>query len=192
MSLSFSSTPIIAANMRIPAARTACRRRKPQSVKDCQNFGGRGGIRTHGWLPIGGFQDRCLKPLGHSSPDRVQILRGPESSGTDPMLLPTEELCERRGGQKTKRQTCPFLPPPQPGANEDEVPPPSPATITGHVIPNPAHPRGQDLRCEPPGKQVRDGNGHLPACMWPRRCEPPDLAPLLRRLALRHIPGQHG
>src|SRR5690554_1739503 len=29
--------------------------------------GGRGGIRTHEWLPIAGFQDRCLQPLGHSS-----------------------------------------------------------------------------------------------------------------------------
>ncbi len=30
-------------------------------------FGGRGGIRTHEWFPIAGFQDRCLQPLGHSS-----------------------------------------------------------------------------------------------------------------------------
>ena len=29
--------------------------------------GGWGGIRTHGELPHGGFQDRCLKPLGHPS-----------------------------------------------------------------------------------------------------------------------------
>ena len=29
--------------------------------------GGEGGIRTHGWLPIGGFQDRCHKPLDHLS-----------------------------------------------------------------------------------------------------------------------------
>ncbi len=29
--------------------------------------GGGGEIRTLGWFPIGGFQDRCLKPLGHPS-----------------------------------------------------------------------------------------------------------------------------
>ena len=30
-------------------------------------IGGRGGIRTHGWLPIAGFQDRCNRPLCHPS-----------------------------------------------------------------------------------------------------------------------------
>ena len=29
--------------------------------------GGRGGIRTHEELPLAGFQDRCLQPLGHPS-----------------------------------------------------------------------------------------------------------------------------
>ena len=29
--------------------------------------GGRGGIRTHGCFHIGGFQDRCLHPLGNPS-----------------------------------------------------------------------------------------------------------------------------
>lgn len=29
--------------------------------------GGRGGIRTHGCFHIGGFQDRCLSPLGNPS-----------------------------------------------------------------------------------------------------------------------------
>ena len=29
--------------------------------------GGRTGIRTQGGSPLGGFQDRCLKPLDHSS-----------------------------------------------------------------------------------------------------------------------------
>src|SRR5690606_8675224 len=29
--------------------------------------GGGGEIRTHGRLPVAGFQDRCLKPLGHAS-----------------------------------------------------------------------------------------------------------------------------
>ena len=32
-----------------------------------QKNGGRRGIRTLGELPLGGFQDRCLKPLDHSS-----------------------------------------------------------------------------------------------------------------------------
>ena len=31
------------------------------------NSGGGGEIRTLGWFPIGGFQDRCLQPLGHPS-----------------------------------------------------------------------------------------------------------------------------
>lgn len=29
--------------------------------------GGSGEIRTHGRLPVAGFQDQCLKPLGHAS-----------------------------------------------------------------------------------------------------------------------------
>lgn len=29
---------------------------------------GAGGIRTHGTLLFDGFQDRCLRPLGHRSP----------------------------------------------------------------------------------------------------------------------------
>ena len=29
--------------------------------------GGSGEIRTHGQLPVAGFQDQCLKPLGHAS-----------------------------------------------------------------------------------------------------------------------------
>ncbi len=33
--------------------------------------GGWGGIRTHEPLRVGGFQDRCLKPLGHPSTNRV-------------------------------------------------------------------------------------------------------------------------
>ena len=31
------------------------------------NSGGGGEIRTLGRFPVGGFQDRCLKPLGHPS-----------------------------------------------------------------------------------------------------------------------------
>ena len=29
--------------------------------------GGEGGIRTHEGLPLAGFQDQCLQPLGHLS-----------------------------------------------------------------------------------------------------------------------------
>ena len=30
-------------------------------------YGGGDGIRTHGPVTVDGFQDRCLKPLGHTS-----------------------------------------------------------------------------------------------------------------------------
>ena len=30
-------------------------------------FGGESGIRTHGGFPLGGFQDRCHRPLSHLS-----------------------------------------------------------------------------------------------------------------------------
>src|SRR3954452_3632483 len=33
--------------------------------------GGWGGIRTHGRLHVAGFEDRCLKPLGHPSTSRI-------------------------------------------------------------------------------------------------------------------------
>src|ERR1043165_5629867 len=32
-----------------------------------RGIGGWGGIRTHGRFHVAGFQDRCLKPLGHPS-----------------------------------------------------------------------------------------------------------------------------
>ena len=37
-----------------------------------KNGGGRG-IRTLGEFPHGGFQDRCLKPLDHSSADSLLL-----------------------------------------------------------------------------------------------------------------------
>jgi hypothetical protein len=43
------------------------RLRLPVGPLDGQQNGGQGGIRTHGELPHAGFQDRCLKPLGHLS-----------------------------------------------------------------------------------------------------------------------------
>jgi hypothetical protein len=40
----------------------------PENIEISMTFGGRGGIRTHeGAEPPAGFQDRCLKPLGHPS-----------------------------------------------------------------------------------------------------------------------------
>jgi hypothetical protein len=47
---------------------------------DCLKCGGRGGIRTHGCFHIGGFQDRCNRPLCHPSAIGVQG-RGPELRG---------------------------------------------------------------------------------------------------------------
>ena len=41
------------------------------SWKKRKKNGGRRGIRTLGELPLGGFQDRCLKPLDHSSADKI-------------------------------------------------------------------------------------------------------------------------
>ena len=53
---------------------TCLSRRSPQGVDGRlrspffgKKNGGRRGIRTLGELPLGGFQDRCLKPLDHSS-----------------------------------------------------------------------------------------------------------------------------
>ena len=36
-------------------------------------FGGSGEIRTHGELPHACFQDKCLKPLGHTSLFLAQV-----------------------------------------------------------------------------------------------------------------------
>ena len=50
------------------------------SLFGCQDVsaisGGGGGIRTPGSLHYGGFQDRCLRPLGHSSDYSEAIRRG--------------------------------------------------------------------------------------------------------------------
>ena len=51
----------------------ACRQFAASGVKSAAagailfRNGGWGGIRTHEGLPPGGFQDRCLQPLGHPS-----------------------------------------------------------------------------------------------------------------------------
>lgn len=39
-----------------------------------ESSGGWGGIRTHGRLHVAGFQDRCLKPLGHPSAFKTALL----------------------------------------------------------------------------------------------------------------------
>jgi hypothetical protein len=39
----------------------------PTPGEHSRNQGGGEGIRTPGWFPIGGFQNRCLRPLGHPS-----------------------------------------------------------------------------------------------------------------------------
>src|SRR3954467_15159764 len=53
--------------------------------------GGWGGIRTHGRLHVAGFQDRCLKPLGH-----------PSSEGF--CLSPAEPSCARRAVNQAGRK----------------------------------------------------------------------------------------
>ncbi len=70
--------------------------------------GGWGGIRTHEPLRVGGFQDRCLKPLGHpSGPTWVCALpRAPEErkarpSGCRKTGLPAASLCEARHPLRT-------------------------------------------------------------------------------------------
>jgi hypothetical protein len=52
---------------RVPACRQAGYRYTTARKLFKINSSGRGEIRTHGELPHDGFQDRCLKPLGHSS-----------------------------------------------------------------------------------------------------------------------------
>ena len=43
--------------------------------------GGRGGIRTHGCFHIGGFQDRCLSPLGYPSMSGLPAPNMPNQEG---------------------------------------------------------------------------------------------------------------
>src|SRR5690554_1008542 len=50
--------------------------------------GGGGEIRTHGRLPFGGFQDRCLQPLGHSSTVRRGFYEHRKLLSTESCLLP--------------------------------------------------------------------------------------------------------
>jgi hypothetical protein len=69
-------------------------------------LGGRSGIRTHeGAEPPAGFQDQCLKPLGHPSPEFQAVpAAGPESwpespaQVRDPCLRPTHGSKSRAGG----------------------------------------------------------------------------------------------
>ena len=44
------------------------KRQSPEKSGLCRiKYGGGDGIRTHGPVTVDGFQDRCLKPLGHTS-----------------------------------------------------------------------------------------------------------------------------
>lgn len=49
---------------KLPTCRNA---KAPQHGAFSDMYGGSAEIRTLGRLPVGGFQDRCLKPLGHTS-----------------------------------------------------------------------------------------------------------------------------
>ena len=50
--------------------------------------GGSGEIRTHGGVTLAGFQDQCLKPLGHTSAD----CRLKEEDSQESFQLPTGPL----------------------------------------------------------------------------------------------------
>ncbi len=59
--------------------------------------GGGGGIRTPGPLRVGGFQDRCLKPLGHPSgcpqtTKKFLALKSPITRETQGYGFPEPEL----------------------------------------------------------------------------------------------------
>jgi hypothetical protein len=56
-------------------------------------LGGGGGIRTPGGLPHGGFQNRCLRPLGHSS----------ECGSQAPVLAPFTAPRQRAGSPQRRR-----------------------------------------------------------------------------------------
>ena len=57
-------TSFVGSNPTLSARSPGCR---PGDLRVCGQSGGAGGIRTHGPLRVDGFQDRCLRPLGHRS-----------------------------------------------------------------------------------------------------------------------------
>ena len=81
---------------------------------------GGSGIRTHGWgIPIGSFQDCCLKPLGHPSPGARRKIPGtqPENYAfaSRPVNLP------RRPGRAPPRPRRPATRP-APGVSHRAYP----------------------------------------------------------------------
>ena len=63
-------------------------------------FGGESGIRTHGGFPLGGFQDRCHRPLSHLSQNHFLFF----SPGGEATYYGTGILyCKTRFTRKTRR-----------------------------------------------------------------------------------------
>jgi hypothetical protein len=57
------------------ALHSLSRRAPSASRSPLRNSGGGGRIRTHGRLHVNGFQDRRLRPLGHSSAINFNLLK---------------------------------------------------------------------------------------------------------------------
>ena len=83
------------------------KKKNPNSINELGfKYGGRGEIRTHGTLRFVGFQDRCNRPLCHSSVDLIkQYCNRQNARFTDPNWLAlqkqrlqvTEEVKTLRG-----------------------------------------------------------------------------------------------
>ena len=71
---------------------SACR---PESRGNAWGSGGWGGIRTHEPLRVGGFQDRCLQPLGHPSPGRNPTLARHRPPAQEPGCPPVRRRVTR-------------------------------------------------------------------------------------------------
>ena len=90
-----------------------CASRPAQPIHfSCQQIGGGGGgIRTHGWLPIGGFQDRCHKPLDHPSRVVMHAMheRPPGASGQRRKQVNRvmNQASRRDGGSGASVRECP-------------------------------------------------------------------------------------
>ena len=73
-------------------------RPSPKPRESRFNFGGGEGIRTPGTLPYGGFQNRCLRPLGHSSERGLPSgFRGRWRVGIEPNPLPSRNSLGHAG-----------------------------------------------------------------------------------------------
>lgn len=80
--------------------------------------GGRGGIRTHGCLHIGGFQDRCNRPLCHPSGARTKVATEVDTlGGVWRQVIASEERAVQR---RVANVPFPLRPPPlNPGSCAD-------------------------------------------------------------------------